>query len=262
MFFELEQIADEAGLLADSHEVSDLLRERLGEEIEGRRRAIQRYGAPAGVEVLPASMRDLRALPRLADDVSPGGSALLREPAPVGLSTLPASRLLLRTTPAGTTAESPPQKPRRLAGVFALLVLFALGSLTTLALLHFRFLDEFAPGAVRSTAANASRIEPSELVAALVPAPSAPPSAATVPSAAAVPSPAAAVASQPESPSAVPAPTVSVAPSSAAPAKAAPTPPVAAAPPARPRVRPVRAVEKTAPAAPVLPVEENPYRLQ
>jgi serine/threonine-protein kinase len=143
--FELEHFAQEAALLADTHEVSDLLQSRLGVEIEGRRRAIQRYVSEVGGETAPATLRDVHGLPKLSEDALPP-SARQRAPErlPVGLSTLPAARLL-RTTPAATASETSPSKPRTLSGVFALFGLFVLGSITTLGLLHFRILNEVAP---------------------------------------------------------------------------------------------------------------------
>ncbi|HEY8943020.1 MAG TPA: protein kinase, partial [Polyangiaceae bacterium] len=247
MAAELERVAQRSGLLADTHEVADLLRDRFGSETEVRRRAIQHYLAQVSVQGQAAAGAG-HGLPKLGEFGDPVrlSGPLAERPQPVGLSTLPASRFL-RTTPAGTSADAVPVSPARYTGLLALVALFGLGSLTVLVLLRFRLLDQVTPGfLVPTAAAPAARVSEPEL-----PQPSTP---ALVYGEDTGPSPEPA-----EAPSVPPAPSVDT---SAAAASVPPSP--AALPPVVPsRSRPPSrkpAAAKSAEPTLSLPVEQNPYR--
>lgn len=153
MFSELERAAEEARLLADSHEVADLLRERFRDEIERRRQREERFRAPSSVPLLPATLSDLQALPRLSEDAATRPNCTDSLAATPGSRTMPAARFV--RTPAGASSEPGPARPRSgfARGPMGLITWFALGSITTLGLLHFRILDE-APTALDSSAAS------------------------------------------------------------------------------------------------------------
>lgn len=272
---ELAHVAGRSGLLADTHEVADLIRDRLGDEMEGRRRAIQHYVSAIGGESPPATIHDLYNLPKLGEIGAPLGSN--REPSrdpsrAVGTLTLPASRFL-RGTPAGTAQDNPAPPRPRYKGMLGLLALFALGSVTTLTLWKYRVLDEIAPGLLPSTwtaaaseAPNAG--EPETSVPVTTPlerkeaSTSAPPAELPRPrpvnlqaARGVVTRPNLRAASEELATVATPEAPRSVA------RQAAPSGAVSATPSSAPRSRKV-VPAKPIVAEPGLPIEQNPYRLQ
>ena len=137
MAADLERVAVPRGLLADSHEVSDLIRQTFAAEIDQRRKAIRRHIQSIGPNSGPITLREAYELPNLRDAVTGVegiSSANSRAPtAPLLLST-PSRRSTTepsgsRSTTGGATADlaSGRGRPTALFVVIGVLLL-ALGA--------------------------------------------------------------------------------------------------------------------------------------
>ena len=129
MAAELERAAVSSGLLADSHEVADTLRQHFAAEIEQKRLAIRGHAAAIGPNSLPMGPRDIYELPQLSDALPPGVvlSPLPRTPTPATtkLSATPGALPTARTavaplppshTPSALGLVTPPPPTARTTG--------------------------------------------------------------------------------------------------------------------------------------------------
>ena len=133
----LERAAAHAGLLADSHEVADRIRQLFATEIEHRRRAIRAHAASIDPNSAQMTTADVYELPRLNERLPPGGdysASPLPSASPAIDVTFPSATPVVaqaRAIAQGPTATElsaeVPRKPRRntgaLVGVIALLLL-------------------------------------------------------------------------------------------------------------------------------------------
>ncbi len=79
MASDLERAASSSGMLADSHEVADALRQLFARELERRKTAIRAFASAIGPNSAPMGPRDVYELPRL-DEVTKGDTLLSPEP--------------------------------------------------------------------------------------------------------------------------------------------------------------------------------------
>jgi eukaryotic-like serine/threonine-protein kinase len=260
MAADLERVAAPRGLLADSHEVSDLIRQTFAAEIDHRRKSIRRHIQSIGPNSGPITLREAYELPSLTDyPTNPSGvqgvsQAERAATAPLLLST-PARRSQASdvtgtrpTTSAGAARDLPAKGSRRSTTfLVALGVLLLSGAAVAVKL---GLLDK----------ADTVNADPDRAVAAQPPqAVAAPP--ATLPAQAAAPDPvvkAEGTAQVDSGPTAAPS-------ASAVRPPAVSRPGVRRPPVATPAVRPATppAPARSAAAQPNSPqIEENPYRLR
>ena len=137
MASDIEHAAGPLGLLADSHEVSDLIRQTFAAQIDHRRRSIRRHIQAIGPNSGPIAMRDAYDLPNLNDDVvsvegsipttGPNATSPLLLQTPRNLSGSDAERLApRRTTTGGAAADFPTGKKKRPTALLIALFLIAL----------------------------------------------------------------------------------------------------------------------------------------
>jgi len=262
MALALERAAERADLLADSHEVADLVRERFGAELELRRHAIQAYIAGIEEDTDPVWVNDLYSLPKLGEDAPPPAARSANTPdrkathsgditlAPSPASSAPissgAASPALPTTAAGTAAErQPTPTPARRRGGWAIGAALLVGAVALV--WGARRSDRHEAASARTEPAAASTA-PEIRAAAVVPGPSLAPSGL-----------ASTVTVEPRAPE--PAPERS--------AREPLTPPRGPARPAvAPNARPAPKKPSDAPRArPAtneagLPIEQNPYRFR
>jgi serine/threonine-protein kinase len=140
MASDLEHAAGPLGLIADSHEVSDLIRQTFAAQIDHRRRAIRRHIQSIGPNSGPIAMRDAYDLPNLNDDVvsiegsllpttGPNATSPLLLQTPRNLGSDPDRSATRRTTTGGAATDfsSGRSRKRPTALVIALLLLAAAG---------------------------------------------------------------------------------------------------------------------------------------
>jgi len=135
MASDIEHAAGPLGLIADSHEVSDLIRQTFAAQIDHRRRAIRRHIQAIGPNSGPIAMRDAYDLPNLNDDVisvegsipttGPNATSPLLLQTPRNLGSNPESLSPRRTTTSGAATELPTGRKKRSAALLIALVLIA-----------------------------------------------------------------------------------------------------------------------------------------
>ncbi|HEY3500765.1 MAG TPA: protein kinase [Polyangiaceae bacterium] len=139
MAADLERVAAPRGLLADSHEVSDLIRQSFAAEIDQRRKAIRRHIQAIGPNSGPITLREAYELPNLRDAVTgvegissansraPTAPLLLSTPSRRSQTTDPA---VYRSTTGGATADLESGRSKRSAAFFISLgvILLSLGA--------------------------------------------------------------------------------------------------------------------------------------
>jgi serine/threonine protein kinase len=137
MAADIEHAAGPLGLIADSHEVSDLIRQTFAAQIDHRRRAIRRHIQAIGPNSGPIAMRDAYDLPNLNDDVisvegsipttGPNATSPLLLQTPRHFDSNPQSLMPRRSTTGGAATDFPPTKKKRSTALFVALFLIAAG---------------------------------------------------------------------------------------------------------------------------------------
>jgi eukaryotic-like serine/threonine-protein kinase len=107
---ELERAAAAGGLLADSHEVADLLRNLFAREIERRKAAIRSFANAIGPASAPMGPRDVYELPRL-DEVVKGDTLLSPVPHTPELRGTPSAAVMPARTAVSGSAPIVDDKP-------------------------------------------------------------------------------------------------------------------------------------------------------
>jgi eukaryotic-like serine/threonine-protein kinase len=260
MAADLERVAGPRGMLADSHEVSDLIRQTFAAEIDQRRKSIRRHIQAIGPNSGPITLREAYELPSLNEYVGPvqgvSSNSNPRAPtAPLMLST-PSRRSSTdqpvsgaRSTTGGATADLPTGRSKRSPAVYIGLALLLLSGVAVAVKLSLDKPETPTAGQDRPAVPDkASGVNAPPTSTNSLDAPKVDPVANVNPADLGTAAPSAS----------------SVRPSSGARQgggrRVVSPPPRVTPPPAAPPTPPARSATVSQPSSP--PIEENPYRLR